>query len=161
MNEADAPPIVARFYAGGPLSMRGYYTDRLSPMALQEDGTWVPVGANGAADGSLELRFDLAGAWGGALFLDAGGVSYYSSKPTEYQKALDPTQLQWASGLGIRYRTPFGPLRVDLGVRLPTDWSAGVPFNERFPPVPFTEYPDKTPHREPIMAVQIALGEAY
>ncbi len=160
INEADPPPIVSRFYAGGPLSMRGYYTDRRSPMIIQ-DNAWVPVGATGAADGSLELRFDLAGAWGGALFLDAGGVSYYSSKPTEYQKALDPTQLQWASGLGIRYRTPFGPLRVDLGVRLPTDWSAGVPFNERFPPVPFTEYPDKTPHREPIVAVQIALGEAY
>ncbi len=160
ISEADAPPIVSRFYAGGPLSMRGYYTNRLSPMIIQENA-WVPVGSNGAADGSLELRFDLAGDWGAAVFVDAAGVSYYSSSPTEYQKALDPTQLQWASGLGLRYRTPFGPLRVDIGVRLPTDYAPGVPFHERFPAVPYTFFPDGTPHREPIIAVQIALGEAF
>jgi translocation and assembly module TamA len=162
ISEADAPPIVARFYAGGPLSMRGYYTDRLAPMVRQE-GQWVPVGGNGAADGSVELRFDLAGNWGGAVFVDAAGVANYSSRPTEYQTALDPTLLQWGSGLGIRYRTPFGPLRVDVGVRLPSDWSSGVPFDERFPAVPYVVGPDGLPatHREPIVAVQIALGEAY
>ena len=160
INEADAPPIVARFYAGGPLSMRGYYTDRLSPM-VRQDNEWVSVGANGAVDGSVEARFELAGALGGAVFLDAAGVSTYSSKPTEYQKALDPTQLQWAAGVGLRYRTPFGPIRVDVGVRLPTDLSKGVPFNERFPSVPYTTWEDGTPHREPIVAVQLALGEAF
>jgi translocation and assembly module TamA len=158
VNETGNPPIVARFYAGGPLSMRGYYTNRLSPM-IEQDGSWVSVGANGAADGSLELRFDIAGDWGGAIFVDTAGVSSYSGSPTEYQSALDPTQLQWASGLGLRYRTPFGPLRVDLGVRLPTDYRAGVLFDERFPAVPHT--PGGTVHREPIMAVQIALGEAF
>ncbi len=161
VNETGDPPIVARFYAGGPLSMRGYYTNRLSPMIQDVNGAWVPVGGNGVVDGSVELRFDLAGNWGGAVFLDAANISFYSSKPTEYQKALDPTTLQWASGLGIRYRTPFGPLRLDLGVRLPTDFAAGVPFHERFPPVPYTVYKDGTPHREPIIAVQLALGEAY
>ncbi len=160
ISETGDPPIVARFYAGGPLSMRGYYTDRLSPMILQESA-WVSVGGNGVVDGSVELRFDLAGSWGGAVFVDAANIAYYSSKPTEYQLALDPTRLQWASGFGLRYRTPFGPLRVDVGVRLPTDWAPGVPFKERFPPVPFTTYPDGTPHREPIVAVQLALGEAF
>ncbi len=158
INETGNPPIVARFYAGGPLSMRGYYTNRLSPM-IEQEGSWVSVGANGAADGSLELRFDIAGDWGGAIFVDTAGVSNYSGSPTEYQTALDPTQLQWASGLGLRYRTPFGPLRVDLGVRLPTDYRAGVLFDERFPAVPHT--PIGTVHREPILAVQIALGEAF
>jgi translocation and assembly module TamA len=121
----------------------------------------VSVGANGAADGSVELRFDVTGAFGGAVFLDAAGVSYYSSSPTEYQKALDPTALQWAAGVGLRYRTPFGPLRLDVGVRLPNDLAPGVPFDDRFPAVPYTSYDDGTPHREPIVAVQIALGEAY
>ncbi|HET8542106.1 MAG TPA: BamA/TamA family outer membrane protein [Anaeromyxobacter sp.] len=162
VNEADPPPVVARFNAGGPLSMRGYYTDRLSPMVLQE-GEWVSVGGNGVADGSVELRFDVAGALGGALFVDAAGISNYSSKPTEYQTALDPTLLQWGAGLGLRYRTPFGPLRVDIGMRLPTDLSKGVPFDDRFPAVPYAIGADGLPatHREPIVAVQIALGEAF
>ncbi|HEX9052260.1 MAG TPA: BamA/TamA family outer membrane protein [Anaeromyxobacter sp.] len=158
INETGNPPIVARFYAGGPLSMRGYYTDRFSPM-IRQNGAWVPVGGNGAADGSLELRFDVAGDWGGAIFVDAAGVSDYSANPTEYQTALDPTRLQWASGLGLRYRTPFGPVRLDVGVRLPTDYRAGVPFDQRFPVVPYT--PPGTVHREPILAVQLALGEAF
>jgi translocation and assembly module TamA len=158
VNESGNPPIVARFYAGGPLSMRGYYTNRLSPM-VRQDRDWVAVGANGAADGSLELRFDITGDWGGAIFVDTAGVSNYSGSPTEYQSALDPTRLQWASGLGLRYRTPFGPVRLDVGVRLPTDYRAGVAFDDRFPAVPHT--PPGTVHREPIMAVQLALGEAF
>jgi translocation and assembly module TamA len=160
INEADPPPVVARFNAGGPLSMRGYYTDRMAPM-VQQDGEWVPVGGNGAADGSIELRFELAGAVGGAVFLDAAGVSNYSEDRDEYQKALDPSRLQWAAGLGLRYRTPFGPLRLDVGVRLPNDLAKGVPFAERFPAVPYTFYPDQKPHRETIVAVQLALGEAF
>ena len=162
ISEVGPPPIVARLYAGGPLSMRGYYTNRLSPMIWQE-GEYVPVGANGAADGSVELRIDLGGSLGAVVFVDAGGVSNYSSIPTEYQKALDPTTLQWAAGVGGRYRTPFGPIRVDIGVRLPNDLSPGVGFNERFPAVPFVTGPDGLPttHREPIIAIQIALGEAF
>ena len=160
INEGVDPPIVARFYAGGALSMRGYYQDRLSPMVLQ-NGAWASIGSNGVVDGSFELRTDLGGSLGGVVFVDAAGVSYTNSEPREYQKALDPTQWQWAAGLGLRYRTPFGPIRLDVGVRLPTDWSSGVPFNERFPAVPYTKYADGTPHREPIVAVQIALGEAF
>ncbi len=160
ISEIGDPPVVARFYAGGPLSMRGYYTNRLSAMVRQQ-GEWAAVGGNGAADGSFELRFDLGGSLGAVVFVDAAGVSNASSLPTEYQKAFDPTTLQWAAGVGGRYRTPFGPLRVDVGVRLPNNLSAGVPFNERFPPVPYTYWEDGTPHREPIIAVQIALGEAF
>jgi translocation and assembly module TamA len=160
ISEQGDPPVVSRFNAGGPLSMRGYYTNRLSPM-IRQDKEWVSVGANGMADGSVEVRFDLAGALGGAVFVDAAGVSDYSAVPTEYQKALDPTTLQWATGLGLRYRTPFGPLRVDVGVRLPNDLAKGVPFTERFPAVPYTFWEDGTPHRETIVAIQIALGEAY
>ncbi len=155
IKETGAPPIVALFFAGGPLSMRGYYTRRLSPMVLDEHGDWVAVGGNGVVDGSLELRFDVAGPLGGAVFLDAGNVSQASGSPTAYQTALDPSLLQWAAGVGARYRTPFGPLRLDVGVRLPSDWSAGVPFNDRFPTVPFTD------HREPIVAVHLTIGEAF
>jgi translocation and assembly module TamA len=156
INEKGDPPIVARFNAGGPLSMRGYYTRRLSKMVLQNN-QWVPVGGNGLADGTAELRFDISGNWGGAIFVDAGNVSDASGTPSTWKEALDPTTIQWASGMGVRYRTPFGPLRLDVGVRLPSFSTDSHPF----PAVPFTRYPDGTPHREPIMAVHASLGEAF
>ncbi len=162
VNETGAPPIVARFYAGGALSMRGYYQDRFSPMIWQNNA-YASIGANGAVDGSAELRIDLGGSLGGVLFVDTAGVSNTSGDPAEYQRALDATQWQWAAGIGARYRTPFGPIRLDLGVRLPTDYRAGVPFNERFPAVPFVTGADgqAAVHREPIVAIQLALGEAF
>lgn len=155
LGEPEAAPVVALFTSGGPLNMRGYGTQRLSPMTYQ-DSLWVPTGGNGLLDGSLELRTPISGNLGGALFVDAGNVSGASALPTEYQRALDLSQLQLAGGLGIRYATPFGPLRVDVAMRVPTDWSAGVPFAHRFPTVP-----GDSGHREPIAALHLSLGEAF
>jgi translocation and assembly module TamA len=157
LGETGDPPIVARFEAGGALSMRGYYTGRLAPMVLNDKAQWVPVGGNGIADGSLELRYEIEHGLGAALFLDGGAVSTHSAVPTTYQTALDPTRIQWASGVGLRYRTAFGTLRADVAARLPIGGDASSPF----PPVPFSFYADGTPHREPIVAVHIALGEAF
>jgi translocation and assembly module TamA len=155
ISESGAPPIVARFFAGGPLSMRGYYNRRLSPMQRQ-GFTWVPVGGNGLVDGSVELRFGVAGNFGMAVFVDFGAVSNASGLPNEWQKTMSSPQ--WAAGVGLRYRTPFGPLRADFAVRLPDRWSTA---SDAFPSVPFTAYPDGAPHREPILAVHISLGEAF
>ncbi len=154
LGESAKPPLVARFFGGGPASMRGYYTRHLSPMVVQ-DGVWVPTGGNGLVDGSVELRFPVAGEWGGAVYVDAGNVSGPTSLPSGYRTALDPTLLQWAAGVGVRYRTPFGPLRIDVAGRLPTDYRSGVDFGHRFPTVPETD------HREPIFAVNLALGGAF
>jgi translocation and assembly module TamA len=160
LSEQGAPPIVARFSAGGPLSMRGYYTQRLGVLVRQR-GEWVPVGGNGLADGSLELRFGISSSVGGVVFLDAGAVSDAKSDPTEYQTALDPTRLQYAAGLGLRYHTPFGPLRLDVAARLPDNFQG--PTNTWFPPVPYAYAEDGglAQHREPIVAVHLALGEAF
>jgi translocation and assembly module TamA len=174
LGQSGSPPIVARFMAGGPQSMRGYYTSRLAPMVLRGND-WVPVGGNGLADGSLELRFDVSGPIGGAVFLDGGTVSRPSGVPTAYRTALDPTRLQWATGLGLRYRTPFGPVRLDVGVLVPSDLSAGVAFPHRFPAVPSIENAGElirdaagtvigtvpAEHREPWLAIHLSLGEAF
>src|SRR6266542_504826 len=157
IGETGDPPIVARFNAGGPLSMLGYYTRRLSKM-VRQGNAWVPVGGNGLVDGTVELRFPIAGEFGGALFLDAGNVADASAVPSAWQAVLDPTLLQWAAGVGLRYRTPFGPVRLDLGVRLPDRLSTA---SEAFPAVPYTRWPDGALHREPIAAVHISLGEAF
>lgn len=155
LGETGPPPVVALFSLGGPLSMRGYGTGRLAPMTLQ-DGRWVPTGGNGLAEGSVELRRGLTPNLVGALFLDAGNVAAASGVPSTWKDVLDPTQLQLALGVGFRYRTPFGPLRVDLAGRLPTDWSPGTAFPHRFPAVP-----GGSGHREPVAALHVSLGEAF
>ena len=157
VSETGAPPVVARFTAGGPLSMRGYYNRRLARMELQ-NGEWVPVGGNGLADGSAELRFGLSKNLGAAVFVDGGAVSDASSVPTTWETALDATAFQYAVGVGLRYHTPFGPLRLDVAARLPDRWSTA---SSAFPAVPYTQRPDGSPHREPILAVHLSLGEAF
>jgi translocation and assembly module TamA len=156
VGETKLPPLVARFYAGGPNSMRGYGVNRLSPM-VNFNG-FVPVGGNGLSLYSLELRFPIAGSLLGAVFTDAAAVSAASTVPSAWKEALAAQNLQFASGVGIRYRTPFGPLRADLGVRLPSDWRAG-----RFPHVPLgapTENATQT-HEEPLVAFHLTIGEAF
>jgi translocation and assembly module TamA len=155
LNETGPAPIVALFTGGGANSMRGYGSERLSPMAFQ-DGEWVPTGGNGLLEVSIELRRALSGNVWGAVFLDAGNVSIASGDPTQYRDVLDLSKLQLALGIGVRYRTSVGPFRADLGLRLPTDLSKGVPFEERFPAVP-----GDSGHREPIAVFHVALGEAY
>jgi translocation and assembly module TamA len=155
VNETGPAPIVALFTSGGAGSMRGYGSERLSPMAFQ-DGEWVPTGGNGVVEGSLELRRNFVGSLEGAVFLDVGNVSTASGSPSQWREILDLSKLQLALGFGIRYRTPVGPFRADLGVRLPNDLSKGVPFQERFPAVP-----GDSGHREPIAVVHVALGEAF
>jgi translocation and assembly module TamA len=155
IHETGAAPVVALFASGGAQTMRGYGPGRLAPMIFQ-NGQWIPTGGNGLVDGTVEVRLPLAGDLGGAVFLDAGNVSRASGAPAEYRTALDPTLLQLAFGLGLRYRTPFGPLRADVAMRLPNDWRPGVSFNQRFPTVP-----GDSGHREAIAALHITLGEAF
>ncbi len=118
-------PIVARFTSGGPNLMRGYYTRQLSPLLAvcpNKDQTvdnckaslqYLPIGGKGLVDGSVELRFPIAGALGGAAFLDLGDVRLAA------HDALDVSNLQYAVGAGIRYKTIFGPLRIDIAGRIP------------------------------------------
>jgi translocation and assembly module TamA len=170
VNETRTPPTVALFESGGADAMRGYGQNRLSPMAcvltVPSDangnplppvctGQWYPVGGNGLAEYSVEYRFPLHGNLFGAVFTDAGYVSAPSAVPTSYRDALNPARLQWAAGIGIRYRTPVGPLRVDIAGRLPDDLSPGLSFEDRFPTVPLT------PHHEPVVAFHLTIGEAY
>ena len=167
LNEKGNPPTVALFESGGANAMRGYGQNRLSPMAcvlsgqFDANGTplcsnkFYPVGGNGLAEYSLEFRFPIHGFLFGAVFTDAGYVSGGSAVPTAWREAFAPARLQWAAGFGIRYRTPVGPLRLDLAGRLPDDLSRNVDFNHRFPSVPLGT------HREPILALQLTIGEAF
>jgi outer membrane protein assembly complex protein YaeT len=100
----DDVPFNVRFFAGGPGSVRGFKLNRLGP--LDEDGD--PIGGKSLIEGSVELRFPVYGPVGAVLFVDFGNVFRDS-----FTYKLD--ELRYAVGPGIRYETPIGPLRVDVG----------------------------------------------
>lgn len=103
-------PASERFYAGGDTTIRGY--------ALDSVGTEETISPNGFPKGgdaevvlNAELRIPVRGAVGAALFVDGGNV---------FAQAADVSlsRLRGSVGFGGRYRSPIGPIRVDLGFKL-------------------------------------------
>ncbi|MEL6529852.1 MAG: BamA/TamA family outer membrane protein [Pseudomonadota bacterium] len=101
-----------RLYAGGGGSVRGYAFQAIGP----RDATGEPVGGRSLVEFSLEARIE-TGLLDGALevvpFVDAGSVAT-SSTP-------DFNVIRVGAGIGVRYKTSFGPIRVDVGVPLNPD----------------------------------------
>ena len=157
IDQEAAPPVTARFLGGGSGSMRGFGATRLSPYALDAEGGYAPVGGNGLLDGSVELRVSVTESWSGALYVDVGNVSDYDSLPSTWQGAFDPSFMQWAAGLGLRYATPVGPLRVDGALRIPTQWERGLSWTEGLPPL--RGLPEG--QNEPIWSFHISLGDSF
>ena len=100
-------PYYKRFFLGGATSNRGWGRFEIAP--LSSEG--FPVGGLSMVDGSSEVRFPIRGNLGGVLFVD-----YSQVWPGSWQ--FDLKELQYAVGPGLRYRTPIGPVRVDLGYQL-------------------------------------------
>jgi len=97
-------PLFERFYAGGGTSVRGYGRSRLGPLSTSDD----PLGGRSLIEGSFELRQQFTDKIGGALFVDFGQVSLRS-----FDVPVD--NLKFSAGFGVRYTTPVGPLRLDIG----------------------------------------------
>jgi len=96
-------PLFERFYAGGINSVRGYGRRRIGPLVNDD-----PIGGRSLATASVELRHPITEHLGGAVFLDGGQVSRES-----YDFPF--SRLRYGTGFGVRYRSPVGPLRLDLG----------------------------------------------
>ena len=101
---SDIPPQ-RRFYAGGGGSVRGYAQDFVGPLDNRND----PTGGRSVAETSLEFRARVWGDLGGVAFVDAGAVS--EDTWPEFDDGV-----QAAAGLGVRYFTPIGPIRLDVAV---------------------------------------------
>jgi translocation and assembly module TamA len=97
-------PATRRLYSGGGGSVRGYAQDFIGPL----DGNGDPVGGRSALEIGVELRARLFGDFGGVVFAEAGSVT------TEIfpDFSEDP---QAAVGLGLRYHSAAGPIRLDVG----------------------------------------------
>lgn len=112
-----AIPADRRFYSGGGGSVRGYAYQGVGP----RDATGTPTGGRSFAEASVEMRIKLNDRIGLVPFVDMGTVSA-STLPGF-------SNLQFGAGLGLRYMTGFGPLRVDAAVplsRRPGDPSVGI-----------------------------------
>jgi len=115
----DQVPDNRRFYAGGGGSIRGYAYQLVG--SLNPDLS--PTGGRSLLEGSLEARYRITRSFGVVPFVDAGMTSL-SSIPGK------DGQLRVAVGLGARYFTPVGPLRVD--VAMPISRRPGVDKGYQF-----------------------------
>jgi outer membrane protein insertion porin family len=108
-------PISERFFGGGSTSHRGFPDNQAGPRDLT---TGFPLGGNALFFHSTELRFPLIGDnIQGVLFHDMGNVykDLGSISFRVHQNGLeDFNYMVHAAGFGIRYRTPLGPVRLDL-----------------------------------------------
>jgi outer membrane protein assembly factor BamA len=103
-------PASERFFAGGDTTVRGFSLDRLGTDATIS-ATGFPTGGNGLVVLNAELRVALIGSLGAVAFLDAGNVFLRA-------RDLDLAQLRSAAGVGLRYQSPVGPIRIDMGFKL-------------------------------------------
>jgi outer membrane translocation and assembly module TamA len=118
-------PLYERFYAGGLNSVRGYARRRVGPL-VDDD----PIGGKSLLDGSAELRHPVTEHTGAAVFFDAGEVSLAS-----HDYPLDA--LRYGTGFGVFYKSPVGPLRLDLG------------------------FPVNPPSSEPRWQIHVAIGQTF
>jgi translocation and assembly module TamA len=92
-----------RFYAGGGASVRGYGYQSIGPRDPNND----PIGGRSLTEFSIEARVKAFGNFGVVPFLDAGNI--YTSPLPKF------TGLQYGTGIGVRYYSNFGPIRLDVG----------------------------------------------
>ncbi len=92
-----------RFYAGGGASVRGYGYQSIGPRDPNND----PIGGRSLTEFSIEARVRVLGSFGIVPFLDAGNI--YTSPLPKF------TGLQYGTGIGVRYYSNFGPIRLDVG----------------------------------------------
>ncbi|WP_019832180.1 autotransporter assembly complex protein TamA [Sphingomonas sp. PR090111-T3T-6A] len=99
---ADRIAPTRRFYSGGGGSVRGFGYQKIGPRDIDND----PVGGASLAEFGLEARIRF-GNFGLVPFFDGGNL---------YEQSLPRfTGFRYGTGLGFRYYTSFGPVRVDVG----------------------------------------------
>ena len=127
LSAADAVPLPERLFGGGNVSHRGFPENQAGPRDLGAPAgpggiattpTGFPLGGNASFFNTFELRFPLLGDnINGVIFHDAGNVfqNFGSVSFRVSQRNLqDFDYMVHAVGFGIRYKTPVGPIRLDL-----------------------------------------------
>jgi len=121
----DAIAPSRRFYAGGGASVRGYGYQDIGPRDPNND----PIGGRSLTEFSIEARVKAFGNFGVVPFLDGGNI--YTSPLPRF------SGFRYGAGLGVRYYSNFGPIRIDVG----------TPLNPQ--------------QGDPRVAVYVSLGQAF
>ncbi|MEO5962106.1 MAG: autotransporter assembly complex family protein [Thermomonas sp.] len=96
------PPSL-RFYAGGDHSVRGYGWREIGPRTRNGMGETYALGAQNVVTASVEYERYFMGPWGAAVFIDSG--SAFDGKSPDMRTGV---------GVGLRWRSPVGPVRIDI-----------------------------------------------
>jgi outer membrane protein insertion porin family len=114
-DASDPIPLPERFYGGGGNSLRAFPENQAGP---RDPATGFPLGGSALFFNNTEVRFPLIGETiNGVLFHDMGNVFDKLSNMSlrfNQKNATDFGYTVHAVGAGVRYRTPIGPLRLDL-----------------------------------------------
>jgi outer membrane protein assembly complex protein YaeT len=121
-NDLDIP-LPERFFAGGGTSLRGFGLNQAGP---RDTITGFPIGGLALLAFNQELRFPMkllfiGNRLGGTAFYDAGNVFSDLNHISLASKPSSLSSLNYFShtvGFGLRYPTPIGPVRVDLGYQV-------------------------------------------
>lgn len=99
-NEFKKVPPSLRFFAGGDRSVRGYKYKSISPVDDKDKLT----GGSKLVTASLEYQYNVTGKWWGAAFFDAGEAVHDFSNH----------ELKKGAGVGVRWESPVGPIKLDI-----------------------------------------------
>lgn len=113
-NNFEKVPPDLRFFAGGDRSIRGYKYQSISP----EDSEGKLTGASKMATGSLEYQYNVTGKWWGAAFIDSG----------EAVNDIKRSNFKTGTGVGVRWQSPVGPIKLDFAVPVGDQNEHGVQF---------------------------------
>ena len=114
-NGYKSIPPSLRFFAGGDQSVRGYDYQSLSPKNSDGDR----IGGRYMVAGSVEYQYQFAEKWRWATFVDKGNAF----------NSLDFPSLKTGVGMGIRWISPVGPIRLDLAHALDDDGGVRLHFS--------------------------------
>lgn len=113
-GDFDRVPPDLRFFAGGDRSIRGYEYKSIAP---KNDNDKL-IGASRLATGSLEYQYNVTGRWWGAVFVDGG------------EAVSDIRNSNWktGAGVGVRWQSPVGPIKLDFAVPVGDKEEHGLQF---------------------------------
>ena len=171
-TDRDAIPSTERYFAGGGGSVRGYGYLEAGPLNIRDDGADVvaridgqplfdpvtgeqnfdvgPIGGASLFEANLEARYRVTDTIQAAVFVDGGSV--FEANTPDFQDIFV------GAGVGVRYFTPIGPIRLDVALPLNRRVIEGDRVVERDGE---TVIERQTVFEDDLFGVYIALGQPF